>query len=70
VQFRDFAVVDCGGGPFAHKVNGKDHGGGIEFTWIIDGRNRSATEVRDPSSPLRPPQPTRCLKLCASGDRL
>lgn len=45
VQFQNFTVADCGGGPFAHKVNGKDHGGGIEFTWVIDGRNRSTTEV-------------------------
>ncbi|KAK3258451.1 hypothetical protein CYMTET_32501, partial [Cymbomonas tetramitiformis] len=43
VVFRDFRVADCGAGPAASaaKVNGKDHGGGLEMTWVVDGRARS-----------------------------
>jgi hypothetical protein len=40
VVFSNFTVADNGGGPSAHAVNGKDHGGGVEMTWVVDGRNR------------------------------
>ena len=40
VVFANFTVADNGAGPSAHVVNGKDHGGGVEFTWVVDGRNR------------------------------
>eukprot|EP00798_Chlamydomonas_sp_ICE-L_P018974 gene18974-25550_t len=40
IQFRDFVIVDNGAGPLMHKVNGKDQGGGIEMSWIVDDRNR------------------------------
>ena len=39
VVFKNFKVADNGGGPAASasKVNGKDHGGGIEMAWLVDG---------------------------------
>lgn len=46
VVFDNFTVGDNGAGPHAHIVNGKDHGGGVEFTWIVDSRNRCATAVK------------------------
>jgi len=49
VIFRDFLIADNGGGPAesAAKVNGKDHGGGLEFTWIIDLRRRTRTPLHE-----------------------
>ena len=45
VQFINFTVADNGAGPRQHVVNGKEHGGGIEFTRIADKRRRSETPV-------------------------
>ena len=45
VQFVNFTVADCGAGPKEHVVNGKDHGGGIEFAWIRDDRRRLNTSL-------------------------
>jgi len=38
VRLERAIVFDNGSGPTAHKINGKDHGGGIEFTWVVDNR--------------------------------
>ena len=43
IQWHDFAGADNGGGPKAHKVNGKDHGGTFEITNAFDSRNRAET---------------------------
>ncbi|KXZ54727.1 hypothetical protein GPECTOR_4g796 [Gonium pectorale] len=40
VQWTNFVAGDNGGGPKAHIVNGKDHGGQLEMSWITDDRNR------------------------------
>lgn len=37
----------AGWGPRAHKINGKDHGGGFEITWTIDYRRRLDTPISD-----------------------
>jgi hypothetical protein len=47
VQFRNFTVADCGAGPKAHVVNGKDHGGALEITWVSDDRNRLTTPLNN-----------------------
>jgi hypothetical protein len=49
VQWHNFAGADCGGGPNAHLVNGKDHGGIFEMTWVVDARSRTKTATRDMS---------------------
>ncbi len=49
VQFKNFTIADCGGGPHAHLVNGKDNGGGIEFTWVVDSRYATRTSLADMS---------------------
>ena len=43
VVFQDFKAVDNGAGPAASAalVNGKDHGGGLEMTWIVDDGPRT-----------------------------
>ena len=46
LRFENFKVADNGAGPNAPKVNGKDHGGGIEMTWISDIRG-SDTHIDD-----------------------
>ncbi|CAG9461071.1 unnamed protein product [Pedinophyceae sp. YPF-701] len=46
VQMKNLTIFDNGAGPFAHVVNGKDHGGGIEFTWIVDYRNHWDMRLR------------------------
>ncbi len=52
VVFANFTVADNGAGPSAHVVNGKDHGGGVEFTWVVDGRNRwELVRERPPCGP-------------------
>lgn len=45
VVFQDFRVADCGAGPddSASTVNGKDHGGGIEFTWVVGETDQRRT---------------------------
>ena len=40
VQFRNMSLFDNGAGPLQHIVNGKDNGGGVEITWVVDDRNR------------------------------
>lgn len=45
VQFRDFSLADNGAGPVMHIVNGKDNGGAVEFSWIVDDRNRKLQNV-------------------------
>ena len=47
VQFVNFTVADNGAGPRQHVVNGKEHGGGIEFSQIADLRRRSDTPVEE-----------------------
>ena len=47
VWFEHFKVADNGAGPNQHKVNGKDHGGGIEMTWLLEYRNGLKTPVAD-----------------------
>ncbi|KAG2448780.1 hypothetical protein HYH02_006132 [Chlamydomonas schloesseri] len=40
VVFSNITAADNGAGPKMHIVNGKDNGAGIEFSWIVDDRNR------------------------------
>ena len=47
MRLHNVAVSDSGGGPKEHKINGKDHGGAIEFTNVEDARNRLRTPLRD-----------------------
>ena len=47
VQWHNFAGADCGGGPEFHTINGKDHNGIFEMTWIVDDRVRTRTAPRD-----------------------
>ncbi|QDZ24800.1 fibrocystin-L [Chloropicon primus] len=47
VQFHGFKVADNGAGPNAHVVNGKDHGGGVEFTWNQDHRKGPETPLSE-----------------------
>ena len=47
MQWHAFAGADCGAGPQQHLVNGKDHGGIFEMTWIVDGRSRTGTATQD-----------------------
>lgn len=51
VGFHRFALSDngYGGSRSASKVNGKDNGGNVEFTWVSDGRPlNKALEQHDP----------------------
>lgn len=41
VVFSNITAADNGAGPKMHIVNGKDNGAGIEFSWIVDDRNRA-----------------------------
>ncbi|KAG2432951.1 hypothetical protein HXX76_008679 [Chlamydomonas incerta] len=41
VVFANITAADNGAGPKMHIVNGKDNGAGIEFSWIVDDRNRA-----------------------------
>lgn len=61
VQFRNFTVADCGGGPKQHIVNGKDHGGHIEFAWVLDDRNRYNTELTAMAGEYAGPMFAVCL---------
>ena len=45
IVFSNFTVADNGAGPQAPVVNGKDNGGGIEFSFIADNRNRANTPL-------------------------
>lgn len=47
IQFVNFTVADCGGGPNALVTNGKDNGGSLEMTWIVDSRRRTRTLLTD-----------------------
>jgi len=47
LRLEQAVVFDNGVGPRAHVTNGKDHGGGIEFTWTIDYRDRHTTAIAD-----------------------
>ena len=40
VVFDGFKLADNGGGAFKHGVAGLDHGANVEFTHVIDPRNR------------------------------
>ncbi|KAG2496270.1 hypothetical protein HYH03_005503 [Edaphochlamys debaryana] len=45
VQWTNMVLGDNGGGPRAHIVNGKDHGGDAEMSWVVDDRNRFFVET-------------------------
>ncbi len=45
VMLNNTIAADNGAGPLMHKVNGKDTGGNLEFTWIVDDRPRPGTEL-------------------------
>lgn len=40
VQWRNVVSADNGAGPLAHIVNGKDCGGALEMSWVVDDRAR------------------------------
>lgn len=40
VQWHNVVAADNGAGPLMHIVNGKDHGGGLEMSWVVDDRTR------------------------------
>ncbi|PNH07097.1 Fibrocystin-L [Tetrabaena socialis] len=45
VVFANITSADNGAGPKQHIVNGKDNGGSIEFSWIVDDRSRATTNL-------------------------
>jgi hypothetical protein len=47
VRLRKIAGVSNGGGPKAHVINGKDHGGTVEFTDSLRSYNRMLTPLAD-----------------------
>ncbi|GIL53442.1 hypothetical protein Vafri_9024 [Volvox africanus] len=47
VQLVNVVAGDNGGGPKQHVVNGKDHGGDVELSWVIDDRSRVGLKVTD-----------------------
>ena len=47
IQFDNFVVADNGAGPNAHVTNGKDHGGGVEFTNNRDSRRPTDMPISD-----------------------
>eukprot|EP00899_Mesostigma_viride_P025002 jgi/Mesvir1/5687/Mv15702-RA.1 len=69
IHFHNFRLADNGGGPeeSASVVNGKDHGGGLEFAWILGNRrfpNRVTSSIivgRRNSDPWLSPRGVRGL---------
>ncbi|GIL91633.1 hypothetical protein Vretifemale_19242 [Volvox reticuliferus] len=47
VQLVNVVAGDNGGGPMQHVVNGKDHGGDVELTWVLDDRSRVGLKVTE-----------------------
>ncbi|GIM05166.1 hypothetical protein Vretimale_9611 [Volvox reticuliferus] len=47
VQLVNVVAGDNGGGPKQHVVNGKDHGGDVELSWVVDDRSRVGLNVTE-----------------------
>ncbi|EFJ47177.1 hypothetical protein VOLCADRAFT_92355 [Volvox carteri f. nagariensis] len=47
VQLVNVITGDNGGGPKQHVVNGKDHGGDLELSWVVDDRSRVGLQITE-----------------------
>ncbi|EFJ47178.1 hypothetical protein VOLCADRAFT_92358 [Volvox carteri f. nagariensis] len=47
VQLVNVIAGDNGGGPQQHVVNGKDHGGDLELSWVVDDRSRVGVQITE-----------------------
>jgi hypothetical protein len=56
MQFAGFMLADNGAGPSTYEARGKDHGGAVEFTWVMEGRSRTSTSPSDMAGGWRGPR--------------